>query len=151
MGLTDFNERLTPTAQAFTSTGGVATDAKPLAYAGEDIARGNPLAIRFVLTAVSAASGTLQFQVVTATASDGTTGQVVLETTAAITDTTLAIGDEIIVAIPPGRIPATATHITGKIVLASSGTCTALIDIVPTRVAKQGYNDQLTGKPAVFG
>lgn len=130
MSIIDQNTRL-GSAQAFTSTGGVATDAYPLAAAGEDIARGVPLGIRFSLSAVSAASGTLQFQVVSATASDGTTGQVVLVTTAAITDTTLAAGAEIVLPIPANRIPATATHLTGKIVLASSGTCTATIDLGP--------------------
>ncbi len=149
MGLVDYNERLTPTAQAFTSTGGVATNAKPLAAAGEDIARGEPMCIRAVLTAVSSASGTIQLQVVSSTASDGTTGQVVLAEGPVLTDTTLAVGSELIVPIPPGIIPATATHITGKIVLASSGTCTALIDLLPLRVAKQGYK-AYTAKPTVF-
>lgn len=152
MGLVDYNERLTPTAQAFTSTGGVATNAKPLGATGEDIARGEPMCIRFVLTAVSSASGTIQCQVVTATASDGTTGQVVLASTAAITDTSLAIGDEIIVPIPPALIPTlapTATHITGKVVLASSGTCTALIDLLPLRLAAQSYKAYV-GKPTTF-
>lgn len=149
MALTDFNERLTPTAQAFTSTGGVSTDAKPI-VTGSDIARGVPLCIRFVLTAVSAVAGTIQFQAVSATASDGTTGQVVLGTTPAITDTTLAIGSEIIVPIPPGRIAATATHLAGKVVLASSGTCTALIDIVPQTMAMQVYKSY-AAYPSTFG
>lgn len=130
MGLRDNYNRLAD-SQAFTSTGGVATDALPLGQTGADIGAGEPLAIQFTLEAVSAASGTLQFQVVSATAADGTTGQVVLNTTAAITDTDLAAGSVIAVPIPPGRIPATATHITGKVVLASSGTCTATIDLVP--------------------
>lgn len=130
MGLRDNYNRLA-SALAFTSTGGVATDAYPLGQTGADIAAGEPLAIQFTLTAVSAASGTLQFQAVSATAADGTTGQVVLAETPAITDTTLAAGSVITVPIPPGRIPATATHITGRIVLASSGTCTATIDLVP--------------------
>jgi len=133
MGLRDNYNRL-GAAQAFTSTGGVATDAYPLGQTGADIAAGVPLAIQFTLTAVSAASGTLQFQAVSATAADGTTGQVVLNTTAAITDTTLAAGSVITVPIPPGAIPATATHITGKIVLASSGTCSATIDLVPQAI-----------------
>lgn len=130
MGFRDKYNRL-GSAQAFTSTGGVATDTLPLPTTGQDIAAGEPLAIRFALSAVSAASGTLQFQVVTATAADGTTGQVVIATTQAITDTTLAAGSHVTVPIPPGQIPATATHITGKIVLASSGTCTATTDLIP--------------------
>lgn len=130
MGLRDNYNRL-GSAQAFTSTGGVATNTYALGATGLDVAVGEPLAITFHLSAVSAASGTLQFQVVSATASDGTTGQVVLATTAAITDTTLAAGSLIVVPIPPGLIASTATHLTGKIVLASSGTCTATIDLVP--------------------
>lgn len=130
MGLRDKYNRLGD-AQAFTSTGGVATDAYPLGATGLDIGVGEALGIAFHLSAVSAVAGTLQFQVVTATASDGTTGQVVLNTTSTITDTSLAAGDVIVVPIPPGRIASTATHLTGKIVLASSGTCTATIDLIP--------------------
>lgn len=133
MGMRDNNNRL-GSAQAFTSTGGVATNTYVLPAAGVDIAVGSPYAIRFALSAVSAVAGTLQFQVVTATAADGTTGQVVLVDTPAITDTSLSAGDVITIPIPPGLIPliaATGTHLTGKIVLASSGTCTATIDLVP--------------------
>lgn len=130
MGMRDNNLRL-GSAQAFTSTGGVATNTYVLPAAGVDIAVGEPMMIRFTLTAVSGVAGTLQFQVVTATNADGTTGQVVLVDTPALTDTTLAIGSVIDIPIPPGRIAATATHLTGKIVLASSGTCTATIDLIP--------------------
>lgn len=118
-------------AQAFTSSGGVATDAYPLGATGADIAVGESMAVRFTLTAVTAVAGTLQFQVVTATNANGTTGQVVLVETLALTDTTLAVGSVITLPIPPGRIAATATHLTGKIVLASSGTCTATTDLIP--------------------
>lgn len=130
MGLRDKNTRLAD-SQAFTSSGGVATDAYPLGATGKDIASGDPQAIVFTIEAVSAVAGTLQFQAVTATASDGTTGQAVLVTTPAITDTTLVVGDKICLPLPQGRIASTATHLTGKIVLASSGTCTATIDFVP--------------------
>jgi hypothetical protein len=148
--LNDYNNRLTPTAQAFTSTGGVATNSQPLPATGIDPFIGEPLGIRFTLTVVSAASGTLQFQVVSATNADGTTGQVVLNTTAAITDTSLAAGDEIVVPCPPGlieKIAATATHYTGKIVLASSGTCTAIIDVVP--LLAYGKNQFATAEPTL--
>lgn len=129
MAMRDYQNRLGED-QAFTSTGGVATNAYPLTQAGRDIGIGEPVAVVFNLSAVSAVSGTLQFQVVSATASDGTTGQTVLVTTPALTDTTLAAGRQIVLFFPPGSMPATATHVTGKIVLASSGTCTADIDLV---------------------
>lgn len=132
-------------AQAFTSTGGVCTDTLVLPNTGQDIAAGEPLCLRFTFSAVSAVSGTIQCQVVTATASNGTSGQVVLATLPAITDTSLAAGSKLFVPIPPGLIPiaaATATHLTGKIVLASSGTCTATTDIIPLSHADvfQTYN-----------
>lgn len=133
MGMRDNYCRL-GSAQAFTSTGGVATNAYALGATGLDIGVGEPLSIVFNLSAVSAVSGTLQFQVVSSTASDGTTGQVVLNTTPAITDTTLAAGSQIVVEVPQGLIASTATHITGKIVLASSATCTATTDLVPRSV-----------------
>lgn len=129
MGLRDKYNRLT-SAQAFAATA-VCTDSFALPAAGVDIGNGGQLGIVFTLSAVSAVAGTLQFQLVSATASDGTTGQVVLATTPAITDTTLAAGSIITLPLPPGMIASTATHITGKVVCASSGTCTATCDLVP--------------------
>lgn len=132
MGLRDNLTRLVD-SQAFTVTA-VATNTFVLGHTGEDISAGEPMAVRFTLEAVSAVSGTLQFQVVTATASDGTTGSVVIVETVAITDTVLSVGKTIDLIIPPGQIPlraSTATHLTGKIVIASSGTCTATIDLLP--------------------
>lgn len=132
MGLRDNYNRLA-SAQAIAATA-VATDSYPLGQTGADIAAGEPMAIQFTLSAVSAVAGTLQFQAVSATAADGTTGQVILAETRAITDTSLAAGSVVTVPIPPGIIPATATHITGKVVVASSGTCTATIDLVPQAI-----------------
>ena len=133
MGIKDRNTRL-GSAQAFTSTGGVATDAYVLGSTGDDLGNGEPMAVTFHLSAVSAVAGTLQFQIVTATASDGTPGSGGHATTAAITDTSLAAGSKITLVLPPGSIPLlapTATHLTGKIILASSGTCTATIHLGP--------------------
>jgi hypothetical protein len=129
MGLRDKYNRLT-SAQAVSATI-VCTDSFALPATGVDIAIGEPMALRFSLSAVSAVAGTLQFQVVTATASDGTTGQVIISTTEAITDTTLAAGSTITVPIPPGQIRSTATHLTGRVVIASSGTCTMTVDLIP--------------------
>lgn len=132
MGLRDKLNRLT-SAQAFAATA-VCTDALVLPTTGFDYGIGEPMGIRFALSAASAVAGTLQFQLVSATASDGTTGQVVLGTTPAITDTSLAAGSVITVPLPPGLmaiVASTATHITGKVVCASSGTCTATVDFGP--------------------
>jgi hypothetical protein len=139
MPLQDYNNRLTPTAQAFAATA-VTTNSQPLPATGADVAAGEPLALVFTITAgLSAVAGTLQFQAVSATAADGTTGQVVLNQTAAITDTTLAVGDVIVVPIPAGLIPivaATATHIAGKVTVAASGTATCLVDIQPLNAVR---------------
>lgn len=134
MPLNDYNNRLTPTAQAFSSSGAVTTNSQPLPATGADIGAGTPMALVFTLTAVSAVAGTLQFRAQTATAADGTTGAVILNQTTTITDTNLSVGDVIVVPVPPGLIPNianTATHIAGFVALASSGTCTALCDILP--------------------
>lgn len=139
MGLNDYNNRLTPTAQSFTSTGAVTTNSQPLPATGADIGAGEPMCIEYTLTAVSAASGTIQFRVQTATAADGTTGAVVLNQTAALTDTTLAAGDVIVVPIPPGLIPVianTATHIAGFVALASSATCSAIAELKPLNAVR---------------
>lgn len=133
MALNDYNNRLTPTAQAFAATA-VTTNAQPLPATGADIGMGEPMGIEFAFSAVSAVAGTIQLQVVSATASDGTTGQVILATGPAITDTSLAAGDVITIPVPVGLIPqvaSTATHIAGKVVIASSGTCTVTADLKP--------------------
>lgn len=150
MPLNDYNNRLTPTAQAFVATA-VTTNSQPLPATGADIGAGEPMAVVFTITAgLSAVAGTLQFQAVSATAADGTTGQVVLGQTAAITDTTLAVGDVIVVPIPPGLIPVianTATHVAGKVTIASSGTATCLVDILPLNAVRAVK--YYTGEPAM--
>jgi hypothetical protein len=153
MPLNDYNNRLTPTAQAFTSTGAVTTNSQPLPATGADIGAGEPMGLEFTLTAVSAASGTIQLKVQTATNADGTTGSVVLAQTIAITDTTLAAGDKVVLPIPVGLIPivaATATHIAGFITLASSGTCTAIVDLKPLNACRGVVYTAGTPTMAVF-
>lgn len=148
MSLLDFNIRLTPTAQAFTSSGAVSTNAYPLVQAGRDIARGEPLAMVFTVTtaALKVASETYLFRVQTATASDGTTGAIIIASTGTYTmsgGTTpigaLGAGAQVVLPIPPGIIPATATHIAGFVVLGGSGGISCHIDIVPLSLAVQNY------------
>lgn len=140
MALIDFNTRLTPTAQQFNATA-VTTDKFPLTQAGRDIGMAEPLALVYTVTVAGAKAGTeaYTFQAVSATASDGTTGQVILAQTGTYTAAAgvftqrsqLAVGDKIVVVIPPGSIPATATHLCGRVVIASSGDVTALCDLLP--------------------
>lgn len=140
MPVNDRTTLLTPTAQQFNATA-VCTDAFPLPATGANYGDGEPMCIEFVVTVAGAKAGTeaYTFQAVSATASDGTTGQIILAQSGTYTAGSgtfgqkqqLAVGDRIIVAIPPGTIPATATHITGKVVIASSGDVTCVANLKP--------------------
>lgn len=154
MSLLDFNCRLTPTAQAFAATA-VATDSYPLTQAGRDIGIGEPMAIVFTPTVSAAVAGseTYEFQVVTATASNGTSGQVVIASSGTYTVSggsiavgSLAVGNAVVVPVPPDRILSTATHITGKVVIGASGAITCLVELVPLRLAYKKVK-AYTGKP----
>lgn len=158
MGLIDFLTRLTPTAQAFTSSGAVSTNSYPLAQTGRDIAIGEPMAMVFTVTtaALVAASETYLFRVQSATNADGTTGAVILISTGTYTvsaGTTpsaygaFPAGTQVILPIAPGSIPATATHIAGFVVLGASGGISCHIDLMPLRLAMQNYK-AYTGKPS---
>lgn len=112
--------------QQFNATA-VCTNAFRLPATGIDIAKGGrQLALRWVVKTAAVVSGTqtYELQIVSATASDGTTGQVVLLTTGTLTTARSAVllADEKVIemVIPPGLIPSTATHITGKVVGANS-------------------------------
>ena len=113
--------------QAFAATA-VCTDSYPLGAAGRDIGRGKKaLGIRFIVKAAAKVSGgteTYELQAVTATDDDGTTGQKVIASSGQFSTADaaieLALGKIIDVPIPPGRIPATATHLTGKLVGANA-------------------------------
>lgn len=146
MALIDFNTRLTPSAQQFNATA-VTTDKFPLTAAGRNIGNGQPLALVYTVTVAGAKAGTeaYTFQAVTATASDGTTGQVIISQTGTFTASSgsfaqrsqLAVGDQIVVPIPPNSIPATATHLCGRVVIASSGDITCHCDLVPLDSVRQ--------------
>lgn len=140
--LIDYNTRLTPTAQSFSGSGAVSTNALPLVQAGRDFAVGTPMAMVFTVTTSAALAGTetYLFRVQTATASDGTTGAVILASTPTYTVAggaiagradALAAGSKVVLPIPPGAIQPTATHLAGFVVTGSSGTISCLIDVVP--------------------
>jgi hypothetical protein len=122
---------LVSAAQALTATA-VATDTIPLEVAGLDLGAGEPLGFAFhVNVAADATTGdeTYEFQIVTSTASDGTTGQDVISSEA-IARATLAAGYRFLLPVPVSRIAATATHITAKYVLGGTTptiTCTAYL------------------------
>lgn len=137
--MVDFNTRLTPTAQAVTTTA-VTTDKLPLVQAGRDIFIGTPMALVYTVTVAAAVAGTEEytFQAVTATASDGTTGQRILASSTlfavsggAIAAGSLAAGAKVVVPIPPERVGSTATHFCGRILTANSAGITVLCDLVP--------------------
>ena len=143
MSLIDKYARLS-TDQAVTTTV-VCTDTYPLDVAGRDIGAGpTPLGVRFTVKVAALVAGTetYEFQIVSATASNGTTGSDVLVTTGTLTTAQavvqLALGDTISLAIPPGRIQPTATHITGKLVTANTAGITIDADVCEVN-AQQRY------------
>lgn len=145
-------------AQAFTSTGAVSTDSLPLPATGADIFATTPMAMVFTITTAALLAGTEQytFRVQTATASNGTTGAQIIATSPLYTVASsaianrpdnLAAGSQVVVPIPPGCVPATATHVAGFVLLASSGGVSATIDLVPLShvdFGKAKYADAVT-------
>lgn len=145
--LRDAKNLLTPTPQTIAATA-VTTDSIPLAQAGSQLGDGEPMALVFTLTADALRVGTeaYTFQAVSATNPNGTTGQVQLAASPTFTVAAGAInaglgpqllaGDQIVVTIPPGSIPQTATHIAGRVVIASDGEVTLTCDLVPMAVIR---------------
>lgn len=151
----DALNRLTPTAQAFAATA-VTTDKLALEVTGRDIFAGEPKALVYTVTVAAAVAGTetYEFQAVTATASDGTTGQVIIASSDTFTVAagviargSLAVGRRVVVPLPPEAIPATATHFCGRVVIGSSGTITVLCDLLPLHHVAEDlkkYDDAVT-------
>lgn len=151
----DFNTRLA-SAQAFTSSGAVTTSSLALEVAGRDVAAGEPLAFVFTVTtaALVAASETYLFRVQSATNADGTTGGVILVSTGTYTVSagttpvgTLAAGTQIVLVVPMGLIPATATHLAGFVALGASGGISCTVDAIPLSEVPRGnrkYADAVT-------
>lgn len=121
-------------AQAVT-TSAVATDSIPLGAAGVDLGAGEPMGFAFHIdvTALVAGTETYSFQIVTATASDGTTGQVIISerefSTAQAAD--LVAGYRFLLPVPVNLIPATATHITARYETANSAGVTVTSYLTP--------------------
>jgi hypothetical protein len=140
MALLDKRNRFAA-AQAFAASA-VSTDSLPLPAAGVDIFATTPMAMVFTVTTAAALAGTeaYTFRVNTATAADGTTGAVTIAQSPLYTvaagvfanrNDVLAAGDKVVVPIAPGLIPATATHVAGYVLIASSGSVSCTIDLVP--------------------
>lgn len=155
--LRDYNTSLTPAAaQQFNATA-VTTNSQPLGATGLDLGNGEPMALVFTVTVAGAKAGTeaYTFQAVSATAADGTTGQVILAQSGVYTAASgvftqrsqLAVGDQIVIPIPVGVVPLTATHIAGRVVIASSGDITCLCDLVP--LADVGLFKAYTAQPSL--
>lgn len=111
-------QNLVSDAQALTATA-VSTDAIALGVAGLDVAAGEPMGFTFqvdVAADFTSANETYEFQIVTATADDLTTGQDIISSEA-IVATSLTAGAKFTLPVPLGRIAATATHIGARYVL----------------------------------
>jgi hypothetical protein len=128
-------QNLVSDAQAVTTTA-VSTDKIALGATGLDIAAGEPMGFVFQIDVAAAAGGTesYSFQVVTATASDLTTGQVIIaereySTAQALAD--LVAGKTFTIPIPLGQIPSTATHIGVKYETANSAAVTVTAFLQP--------------------
>lgn len=105
-------QNLVSDAQALTATA-VSTDAIALGAAGLDIAPGEPMGFTFqvdVAADFTSTNETYEFQIVTATASDLTTGQNIIAGEA-IVASELVAGYKFTLPVPLGRIASTATHI----------------------------------------
>ena len=156
MALLDKRNRFA-TAQAFAASA-VSTDSLPLPAAGVDIFATTPMAMVFTVTTAAAVAASEQytFRVNTATNADGTTGAVTIAQTPLYTVSSgtfanrrdvLAAGDQVVVPIPPGVVPATATHVAGYVLIGASGSVSCTIDLVPlshVEFSKRKYDDAVT-------
>lgn len=121
-------------AQAVT-TSAVATDSIPLGAAGLDIGAGEPMGFAFHIDVAALVNGTetYSFQIVTATAADGTTGQVIIAEREFSTAQAAALtaGFRFLLPVPVNLIPATATHITARYETANSAGMTVTSYLTP--------------------
>lgn len=119
MGIVD-KELLVSDAQALTATA-VSTNAIALGATGLDIAAGEKVGITFqvdVAADYTTTDETYEFQIVTATASNLTTGQdIIVAEAVSAASSGLAAGTKFTIYVPSGRIASTATHIGARYVL----------------------------------
>lgn len=123
MGFVD-KQLLLSDAQAFTSSA-VSTNAVKLGAAGLDIATGEPMGVTFqvdVAADVANTDETYSFQIVTATASDGTTGQVIIAEREFSNAQAAALiaGERFTLPVPINQIASTATHLAARLELAGT-------------------------------
>jgi len=128
-------------AQAVTTTL-IATDSIPLGVAGLDLGAGEAVGFQFNIDVAAVVSGTTEtyaFQIVTATASNGTSGQVIIAERAFTTAQAAALtaGSSFVLPIPTGLISATATHITARYETANSAGVTVTAFLTPLSAANE--------------
>lgn len=127
-------------AQAVTTTL-IATDSIPLGVAGLDLGAGEPLGFQFNIDVAALVAGTetYAFQIVTATASNGTSGQIIIAERAFTTAQAAALtaGSSFILPIPAGLVSATATHITARYETANSAGVTVTAFVTPLAAANE--------------
>jgi hypothetical protein len=122
-------------AQAVTTTA-VSTDSIVLGATGLDLAAGEPMGFAFHIdvAALGVGTETYSFQIVTATASNLTSGQVIIaerEYTTAQALADLTAGYRFLMGIPVNQIPATATHIGVRYETANSAGVTVTSYLTP--------------------
>lgn len=127
-------------AQAVTTTL-IATDSIPLGVAGLDLGAGEAVGFQFNIDVAALVAGTetYAFQIVTATASNGTSGQVIIAERAFTTAQAAALvaGSSFVLPIPTGLISATATHITARYETANSAGVTVTAFLTPLVAANE--------------
>ena len=133
MGFVD-KQLLLSDAQAVT-TSAVSTNAVKLGAAGVDIATGEPMGVTFQIDVAALVAGTetYSFQIVTATASDGTTGQVIIAEREYSTAQAAALiaGERFTIPVPINQIASTATHLAARYETANSAGVTATAFLTP--------------------
>lgn len=121
-------------AQAVTTTA-VSTDAIVLGATGLDIASGEKVGFTFQIDVAALVAGTetYSFQIVTATASNLTSGQTIIAEREYSTAQAAALtaGAKFTLPVPLGQIPSTATHIGARYETANSAGVTVTTFLAP--------------------
>ena len=127
-------QNLVSDAQAVTTTA-VSTDSILLGAAGLDIAAGEPMGFTFQIDVAALVAGTetYSFQIVTATASNLTSGQVIIAEREYTTAQAAALtaGASFTIPVPLGQIASTATHIGVRYETANSAGVTVTAYLQP--------------------
>lgn len=121
-------------AQAVTTTA-VSTDAIPLNVVGRDVGNGEPMGFQIGIDVAALVAGTetYDFQIVTATASNLTSGQTIIASKPFTTAQAAALtaGARFFLPLPANLIPATATHIGLRYATANSAGVTVTASMMP--------------------